>query len=82
MPDPEHAIRQFLIDSRRWLGAPAALSTDLRLIENDVLDSLGIFETIAFLEDHFAIQVEDDDLLPENFETLKAISQLVERRRI
>jgi acyl carrier protein len=32
---------------------------------------------IAFLEDHYGIEVEDNDLVPENFESIKAISTLV-----
>jgi acyl carrier protein len=80
MSETEQPIRHFLIETQRWAGTPSALTTDFPLIDNEVLDSLGIFETIAFLEDHFAIRIEDDDLVPENFESLGAIARLVELR--
>jgi acyl carrier protein len=78
--DIERQIGGFLIDNRKWSGSPTTLSSDYRLIDNDVLDSMGIFEMISFVEDHFGIQVEDDDLVPENFETISAIARLVSKR--
>jgi acyl carrier protein len=78
--DIEQQISQFLIDNRKWSGSASALTTDLHLIENDVLDSMGIFETISFIQDRFGIEVDDDDLVPENFETVAAIARLVSKR--
>jgi acyl carrier protein len=73
----EQQVRQFIVEKLRWHGAAATLTSDYRLIENDVLDSMAIFETVAFLEDQFGIEVQDDDLVPENFETISAIARLV-----
>ena len=75
--DVEQQVRQFIVDRTRWHGPPEGLTADYQLIENDVLDSMGIFETIAFLEDQFGIEVQDDDLVPENFQTIAAIARLV-----
>jgi acyl carrier protein len=73
----EQQVRQFIIDSLRWHGSAASLASDYPLIENDVLDSMGIFEMITYLEDQFGIEVQDDDLVPENFQTIAAIARLV-----
>ena len=73
----EEQIRQFLISKVRWQGSPASLTSDYPLIEKEVLDSMAIFETIAYLEDEFGVEVQDDDLVPENFETISAIARLV-----
>lgn len=73
----EQRVRQYIVDNLRFYGSPETLTADYRLIDNDVLDSMGIFEMIAFLEDHYGIEVEDNDLVPENFESIKAISTLV-----
>jgi acyl carrier protein len=73
----EQQIRQFILDSLKWHGSPSSLTSDYPLIKNDVLDSMAIFETIAYLEDQFGIEVQDDDLVPENFETISAIARLV-----
>lgn len=79
--DIHQSISRFLIDSQRWTGSPAGLTLEYPLIEKDVLDSLAIFEMIAYLEDRFGIQIEDNDLIPENFENIAAVVHLVERLR-
>ena len=75
--DVEQQVRQFIVDRTRWHGSAEGPASDYQLIENDVLDSMAIFETIAFLEDQFGIEVKDDDLVPENFATIAAIARLV-----
>jgi acyl carrier protein len=77
--DKETRIRDFIVTGLNWRGNPADLTSDYPLIERGVLDSLGIFETISFLEESFAIQIGDDDLTPKNFASIGSISQLVER---
>ena len=50
------------------------------LLENGVIDSLGIQKLIAYLEDTFSIRIEDEDIIPENFENLESIYRFVEKR--
>ena len=50
------------------------------LIESGIIDSLGVMTLMSFLEDKFSIQVPGDELIPENFESISAITALVERR--
>ena len=75
----EDRIRDFIVTRLNWRGNPADLTSDYPLIERGVLDSLGIFETISFLEESFAIQIDDDALIPDNFASIGSIAQLVER---
>lgn len=51
------------------------LSRSDNLLELGVVDSLGILKLSAFLEEAFGIRVADDDLLPEHFESLDAITK-------
>jgi acyl carrier protein len=80
--DVEQRVRQFIIDNLRWFGSSTELTRDYRLIDNDVLDSMAIFEMVAFIEDLFGIQVEDEDLVPENFETIEAITRFVSDKAV
>lgn len=50
------------------------INHDDNLIENGIIDSLGIQKLIIFLEDNFSIDIADDDLTPENFESVNAIT--------
>ena len=42
-----------------------------------MVDSLGIFKIISFVESEYDIEIDDEELVPENFETLEAIVKLV-----
>ena len=54
------------------------LSETDQLIETGIIDSLGIMKLIGFLEDSLSVQIDDMELIPENFATIEAISSLVE----
>jgi acyl carrier protein len=73
----EQRVRQYLVDNRRFHGPPEILTSDYRLIDKGVLDSMGIFEVISFLENQYGIQIEDQDIVPDNFGSLKSIAKLV-----
>jgi acyl carrier protein len=70
-------IRQFIVDTGRWHGAITELSLDYALIDNEVLDSLGIFELVSFVEDEFGVTIDDEDLVIENFGSIGAIESMV-----
>ena len=73
-------VHRFVIDEIGWNGAPDELEEDTPLMEMGVFDSMGVFHLISFLEDEFDIEVEDEDLVPDNFASIAAIEQLVARR--
>ena len=47
------------------------------LLDNGEIDSLGILDLMNFLEERFGIELTDDDFLPEYFESLSTLSELV-----
>jgi acyl carrier protein len=55
-----------------------SLGPDSDLLELRIIDSLGILKLVLFLERTFGIQVEDEDVVPENFESLNIIAKFVE----
>lgn len=71
---------------REWMatelkGKVRELGEGDSLLDAGVLDSMAIVKLIAFLEERFGTTLTDDEFDPENFETLKAIEALVERKR-
>lgn len=54
------------------------VADDTNLLTEHVIDSLGIFMLISFLEEKYGIVVDADEVLVENFETLADITRLVE----
>lgn len=59
----------------------ATISDDEPLIESGIIDSLGIMKLIGFLEEEAAIQITDEELIPENFATVAAIVALVQKKQ-
>lgn len=50
------------------------------LLESGIIDSLGILDLVSFLEQEFTIAVADDELIPENFESVDRLSRFVEHK--
>jgi acyl carrier protein len=73
-------LRDFIVDELRWDGARHQLTDDYPLLDAGVVDSLGLFEIVQFLEAECSVEIADDELVPENFATLSAIAKLVERK--
>ncbi len=69
-------IKQFILER-----FPAFVGTSLDattpLLEDGEIDSLGAIELVNFLEESFDIEMEDEDFVPENLETISALSELV-----
>lgn len=74
------ALRESIVNDLRWDGGRELLTTDYPLIENHVLDSLGLFTLVSFVEEQFGVEVGDEELVPENFGTLGSITAFIERK--
>ncbi len=51
------------------------------LLERGIIDSMSLVRLISFLEEHYEIQVQDEDIVPENFSTLNKIAGFVGGQR-
>jgi len=76
----EKIIRDFLLEEILYDKQLADLGPQDLLLENELMDSISIMQTVAFCEQIFEISIPEEELLPDHFENLRAISQLVERR--
>jgi acyl carrier protein len=70
------------ISSELLLGRQAgALAPDDDLLAKGLVDSHGVMELVGFIEERYGIAVQDEDLTPENFQSLVRIEEYVESRR-
>jgi acyl carrier protein len=76
----EERIRRFIVENF-YVSDATALTTDTSLIEGGYVDSTGMLEVVGFLEEQFSIRVEDEDLVPANFETIGRIAAYLDRKR-
>jgi acyl carrier protein len=76
----ETAIRDFLVQEVLYDRQLVVLGSEDSLVESELLDSIAIMQLVAFCEQMFDITVPDEELVPDHFENIRAIGQLVERR--
>jgi acyl carrier protein len=80
MASVEDVVRAFIVEELLHGDPPDELSGSTYLIEENIIDSLGIFETVAFLEQRFSVTIEAEEVTIDNFETLDAICRLVDSK--
>jgi acyl carrier protein len=73
-------IRDFLVADMHFTGPRSELTGDFPLIENHVIDSMGLLRLIAWLESTFGVEIADEEVVPVNFGTIDGIVGLLERR--
>lgn len=78
--DISDAIRSFVVLKFPLARKRNVTDTDL-LLETGVLDSLGILDVVQFIEAEFGLHVEDDELLPENFQSIQRLTEFVRTKR-
>lgn len=58
------------------------VGSDTLLLEEKVIDSMGVLELVAFLEETYKVEFIDDDLTVDNFKTIGSISNLIIRKKV
>ena len=71
---------------RQYIASEASVNQDSledgqSLLESGIIDSLRILKLVSFIEETFEITVLDDELIPENFESITSICSLVEEKQ-
>ena len=61
-------------------GRSANLSMEDDLLSAGIIDSLGVLQMVAFIEERFGFQVPDEDVVYENFHSVKALSEYLENQ--
>ena len=77
----ETAIRQFLVEDVFYDRDLSTLGPEDSLVAKGLLDSMSILKTVTFCEEQFGITIPDQEVLPDHFESVRAIAKLVERVR-
>jgi acyl carrier protein len=74
-------IEQFILTELTQGRGITSIAADENLLSKGIVDSHGVMELVGFLEDRYGISVGDEDLSPENFESVQSIAAFVERKR-
>ena len=73
-------VRRFIGESLMFRDEIASLPDDASLLEAGIIDSTGVLELVCFLESTFGIEIADEEMLPENLDSVSAISAFIRRK--
>ena len=74
-------VRAFITDSFLMGGEQVGFADADSFLEHHIVDSTGFHELIMFLEETYGIQVTEDEMLPDNLDSLDAIDAYVQRKK-
>ena len=79
MSETRDKIRAFIMENFLF-GNDQGLNDDTSLLDEGIIDSTGILELVSFLEEEFDISVEDDEILPENLDSITNATAYLEKK--
>ena len=77
MSDIVQKIRQFIFDNFLFDAGEEDLGNDDSFLEQGVIDSTGVLELVEWLEETFEITVEDEELVPENLDSVNLLARFI-----
>jgi len=69
-------IRHFIVDYFLY-GQDDGFGDDVSFLEKGLLDSTGILELVSFVEERYGISLEDEELIPENLDSISRLSAFI-----
>jgi len=76
----EEKVRGYILDNFLFTDDQSELSSEDSFMEKGIIDSSGILEVIFFLGEEFKVQVEDDEMVPENLDSVNNLVAFVEKK--
>jgi acyl carrier protein len=74
-------IKQLMAENLTWSGSWNEVDEDYPLLAKQVIDSLGMLKLVSLLEEEFDVEIDDDDIVPDNWKTIRHITGLVESKQ-
>lgn len=76
----EKDVRNFLAENFPLIDAATVVPGDESLVDAGIIDSTGVLELVEFLEDRYEIRISDEELLPDNLDSISRIATFVGRK--
>ncbi len=77
----EQRIREYILENYLFTDEQSALESSDSFLEKGILDSTGILEVIYFIEDEFGVSVDDEEMIPENLDSVDNIVAFIGRKQ-
>jgi acyl carrier protein len=76
----EQEVRQFVIDNFVFETGNGDFSNDDSFFDTGLLDSMGVLTLVEFVREKYGIAIEDNELLPDNWDSVNRIATFVQSR--
>lgn len=73
-------VRAYILENFLFESDPGALRDEDSFLERGILDSTGILEVVHWIEETFGIKVEDEEMVPENLDSVARLCAFIARR--
>lgn len=74
-------IRHYILENFLFTDDESALGDGESFLAAGIVDSTGVLEIISFIEETFGIKVDDDEMLPENLDSVNSLAAFVRRKQ-
>ncbi|BAU47905.1 acyl carrier protein [Sulfurifustis variabilis] len=81
MSDIKQQLRAYLLDNFLMGGSADEIRDDTSFMASHILDSTGFLELIAHLEETYGVKVKDEEMIPENLDSLSSIERFLARKQ-
>ncbi len=76
----EEQVRHFITENFLFGEEKKVADTD-SFLENGIIDSTGVLEVVSFVEDTFNIKVKDEEMVPENLDSISNLANFIKRKQ-
>ena len=80
MEQSEHQLRKFIVENFLFGDETMPFSNEDSLLDRGLIDSTGVLELVAFLQQNFGITIADDEIVPDNLDSILGISDFVGKK--
>ena len=74
-------LREYILDNFLFTEDESALVNDDSFMGKGIIDSTGILEVVTFIEEDFGFKVNDEELIPENLDSVNNLAAFIQRKK-
>jgi acyl carrier protein len=78
--DIKAQVRQYIAKNLLFSDNGFTYTDDASFLEEGIVDSLGVMELVLFIEEKFGVKVKDEELTPDNFDSVNKLANYIQRR--
>jgi len=81
MSSIEAKIRDYILENYLFTDEQSELNSSDSFLDKGIIDSTGIMEVIMFLDEEFGVSVEDDEMIPENLDSVDNLVKFINSKQ-